>query len=75
MRDLSIQELHEHFGLEPMNIRCYNAVDKLWTKMEIKEPRIHQQSTEENNNEFNDHLWWKRTALFLERRIPEPRYV
>ena len=72
LRDLSFQEIHEHFDIDPINIRFYNAVDKLWTKMELKEPAIHQQSTAENNNIFSDHRWWKRTALYLERRIPDP---
>ena len=35
-----------------MNVLMYDAVEKLWTKMEIKEPEIHQKSTEENNNIF-----------------------
>ena len=58
-----------------MNVRMYDAVDKLWAKMEIKEPEIHQKSTEENNNIYADLAWWKRAALFLEKPRPDPIYV
>ena len=44
------EELHLHYNIDPMNVRMYDAVDKLWAKMELKEPEIHQKSTEENNN-------------------------
>ena len=68
-------ELHLHYNIDPMNVRMYDAVDKLWTKMEIKEPEIHRKSTEENDNIFDDHRWWKRAALFLENPRPDSIYV
>ena len=71
----SAKELHQHFNIEPMNVRMYDAVEKLWTKIEIKEPDIHQKSTEENNIISADHAWWKRAALFLESPRPDPIYV
>ena len=69
------EELHLHYNIDPMIVRMYDAVEKLWTKMEIKEPEIHQKSTEENNYIFADHAWWKRAALFLENPRPDPTYV
>ena len=35
-RNKTAEELHQHFNIEPMNVRMYDAVEKLWTKMEIK---------------------------------------
>ena len=28
-RNLTVEELHHHFDIEPMNVRMYDAVDKL----------------------------------------------
>ena len=36
------EELHLHYNIEPMNVRMYDAVEKLWTKIETKEPEIHR---------------------------------
>ena len=35
------EELHLHYNIDSMNVRMYDAVEKLWAKMEIKEPEIH----------------------------------
>ena len=56
-RNKTAEELHHHYNLEPMNVRLYDVVAKLWTKIEIKEPDIHRKSTEKNNNIFADHVW------------------
>ena len=74
-RNMTIEELHSHYDIEPLNTRYYDAVDKLWSKMELKENEIHRKSTEENNNIFADHYWWKRAALYLERPRPNPIYT
>ena len=58
-----------------MNVCMYDAVEKLWTKIETKEPEIHRKFTKEINNIIDDHRWWKRTALFLENPRPDPIYV
>ena len=69
------EELHLHYNIDPMNVRMYDAVEKLWTKIGTKELEIHRKSTEENNNIIDDHRWWKRAALFLENPRPDPIYV
>ena len=36
-RNKTAEELHHHYNLEPMNVRLYDAVTKLWTEIGIKE--------------------------------------
>ena len=35
------EELHLHYNIDAVNVRMYDAVKKLWTKIETKEPEIH----------------------------------
>ena len=74
-RNKTIEDLHDIYNLETVNVRMYRALKKLWDKMRRKEPNIYSELTEENNSIFNDHKWWNRPALFLEREESEPVYT
>ena len=71
----TVEEFHQHYKVEVINVRMYNAVNKLWRKMEVKDEELCNKSMRENNDQFLGHRWWKRTALFLEDGEPEPLYV
>ena len=71
----TVEELQQHYEVEAINVRMYNAVNNLWRKMEVKDEELYNNQCGENNDQFLDHRWWKRTALYLENGEPEPIYV
>ena len=71
----TVEELHQHYEVEAIDVRMYKAVNNLWRKMEVKDEELYNKSMRENNDQFLDHRWWKRTALYLEDGEPEPIYV
>ena len=58
-----------------MNIRLFKAADKLWNKIEIKEPILYNSSLAENLNNLKDHNWWPRAADLISKGRPTPIYV
>ena len=70
----TIEELHEIYTMEPLNIRLYKAANKLWSKLEQKEQELCNRSMVQNDGQ-DDHYWWKRAANILSNEEPEPIYV
>ena len=71
----TMEQLHERYEIETINIRFYRATLKLWNKMGESKPEIYQKSMRENNSPFLDHSWWKRVATVIEEGEPNPRYT
>ena len=71
----TIKQLHETYGIEAINIRLYNAADKLWRKFSEKEPEIQNRSRIENQNNIKDHSWWPRSAKRVEAGVPMAKYT
>ena len=71
----TIKQLHETYGMEAINIRLYNAADKLlWNKFSEKEPEIQNRSRIENQNNIKDHSWWPRSAMKVDAGVLEAKY-
>ena len=73
-RDKNVKELHETYNMEPLNIRFYTAVNKLWSKLEQKEQQLCSRSMALNDGR-DDHYWWKRAAKILTEEEPESIYT
>lgn len=71
LENKTMEDLHEVLKLEPINIRLYRRLEKLWTKFEDQEEEIFQQTTMENLNNYPDHRWWKRAAKTMQEGEPE----
>ena len=67
--------MHEILQIEAINVRLHNTLDKLWLKIEEKEPEIYQHSEIENRNNFSDHNWWLRAANTVAKGAPAPIYT
>ena len=73
-RDKNVEELHETYSMEPLNIRFHRVITKLWSKLEQKEQQLCNRSMALNDGQ-DDHYWWKRAAKFLTEEEPEPIYT
>ena len=60
--------------LDPMNIRLYDILEKLWLKAEIYE-EIYQRSEIESLNNYNDRFWWPTTARKTSNEMPKGMYT
>ena len=71
----TMEQLHDHYNIEPINTRLFKAAQKLWNKFQEKEADIYEKSNMENRNPIRDHTWWPRTALRVEIGEPPPIYT
>ena len=75
LENKTIEDIHSILNLEPMNVRLYRRLEKLWQKIEEKEPELHERSMRENHSLFADHKWWTRAATIVEAGMPDPMYT
>ena len=74
--ELSIEETHERYQLEPINTRLFKRANKSWDKLNLLEPGLVEHSRMENETEDRtDHYWWRRIASFVEGPQPDPFYA
>ena len=74
--ELSIEETHERYRLEPINTRLFKRANKSWDKLNLLEPGLVEHSRMENETEDRtDHYWWRRIASFVEGPQPDPFYA
>ena len=74
-RDKTIQQLHEHYNVEAVNVRLHRQANKLWNKFQLKETNVANISLIQNQNTRRDHNWWPRAAKKLCTDEPEPIYT
>ena len=76
LQELSIEDLHQYFKLEPMNIRLHRLASKAWDRLAVLDEGLVQQSTEENeNHNQKDHVWWPRIACYVNSPEPQPIFL
>ena len=61
--NVTIEELHSKYDIQPMNIIFYRRAVTIWEKLRTINPEIAQQS--EQLIEQPDHLWWPTTAKYI----------
>ena len=74
-RDKTIQQLHEHYNVEAVNVRLHRQANKLWNKFQLKETNVANISLIQNRNTRRDHNWWPCAAKRLCTDEPEPIYT
>ena len=75
LKEKTIEEIHRELNMQAMNVRLYEAAEKIWNKMSDKENELYEKSNNENLDNLRDHFWWQRVALLLSEQIPEPIYT
>ena len=74
-RNMTIKDIHEKFGIEAINVRLSTRLAKLWNKLELSHPDLHQRSIAANDNDLRDHFWWPRAGGVATLDPPEPLYT
>ena len=59
---MTVEQLHEKFGLETMNVRLYNRMTKTWNKIQDLNEDLYNITEEANNEGMRDHCWWPRVG-------------
>ena len=72
--DLTIEQLHEKYKIEPLNIRMNRRAKNTWTKFERIDQEVAEASLELNNLDTVDHYWWRRIGKYIGADDPVPRY-
>ena len=74
----NIQELHNRYKLEPINVRLFRRAKDSWERFRNVYPEIATRSETieiQQGEEVNkDHLWWPRVAKYIARDEPQPIY-
>ena len=73
--DENIEQLHQRYKIEPINVRMYRRARKTWDKLPVKDEALCNRSIESSQERnFKDHCWWKRVVSIIEEDEPEPDY-
>ena len=72
---MTVEQLHEKFGLETMNVRLYNRMTKTWNKIQALNEDVYNITEEANNEDVRDHNWWPRVGRAYVADPPEPMYT
>ena len=72
---MTIEQLHEKFGLETMNVRLYNRMTKTWNKIQGLNEELYNITEEANNEYIRDHNWWPRVDGAYVADPLEPMYT
>ena len=71
----TVEELHNLFQIEPLNIRLYNRLQKTWNKIQELDVELCDQTEVANNNNIRDHSWWPRVGHAYVQDPPDPMYT
>ena len=70
-----IEELHNRYNIEAVNIRMQARAKKTWSKFEQQEPELAAYTRQLNTDDINDHRWWRRIGAWIDSQDEEPFYV
>ena len=72
-RDKTIEELHEQFNIEAINVRLHKRANSTWERVARVNPALIENSKLESlNRERKDHLYWPRIEPYTSSEQPEP---
>ena len=74
-RHLSIQEIHEKYKVDAINVRLAARLAKTWSKLEVRHQELYNRSTSANDNGIRGHAWWPRAGRVATLDIPELLYM
>ena len=71
--DLTIEDLHEKYKIEAINVRMYGRAQKTWNKLRsINEELVERTEATDNENDTRDHYWWRRISPYVNSDAPNP---
>ena len=71
----TVEELHNLFQIEPLNVRLYNRLQKTWNKIQELDAELYDNTEMANNNNIRDHSWWPRVGHAYLQDPPDPMYT
>ena len=71
----TVEELHNLFQIEPLNVRLYNRLQKTWNKIQDLDAVLYDNTEMANNNNIRDHKWWPRVGRVYVQDPPDPMYT
>ena len=74
-RFMTMEDIHEKYGVEAINVRLATRLVKLWNKFELTHPELYQKTLDANDNGLRDHYWWPRAERVAVLDPPEPVYT
>lgn len=73
--ELNMEELHVKYKVDAINVRLQRSLQKVYDKLRILNPRMIQETEELNNNNINDHYWWRRLSPRAIAEEEDPIYI
>ena len=71
---LDIDQLHEKYKIEVLNVRMMRRAKNTWEKLQNIEPELGDMTAQMNGDQTTDHYWWRRVGAYVEQEDPEPDY-
>ena len=71
-RHKTIEQLHEMFEIDALNVRLYNRMMKTWHKIQELDEDLYNAMEQANNEDTRDHNWWPRVGRAYIMDPPEP---
>ena len=72
---LTIQELHDKYKLEAINVHMHRRANKAWDKLRALNEELVERSMIEDQRQTRDHYWWSRISPYINGVPPEPWYM
>ena len=74
-RRITNENLHNRFGMEPLNTRLFNRAAKIWNRLQIFEPELVELSNQLREQQNWEHAWWPSISKYINNRPPVPKYL
>ena len=74
-RELTIEELHDKYKMEAINVRMHRRAQKTWHKLRNINGELVDRSQAEDRTGTRDHYWWRRISPYINDEDPEPWFM
>ena len=74
LQNKTMEEIHEYFNLDPINVRLYIRLENLWSKIKRKEPWLFEKTINLNPN-VRDNAWWPRATTKINQGLKNCMYT
>ena len=74
--NMTLQQAHEKYNIDPVNVRLHKRGLKTWTKFVRNEQELAEKSIQLNeDNTTRDHYWWGRIGRIQDQDEPDGIYT
>ena len=74
-RDKNIEQLHNLFGIDTLNVRLHFRMTKTWNKIQEIDEALYDATVHANNDNARNHNCWPRVGRAYVSDPPEPLYT